>query len=288
MKSWFRIAGKNILIEGAGSRARRFFRGFESGEGEPFMTFKAELPGEEAISSGSEEELLFGLRVTYQDGSWPWRFDARQSSREYLLASSDFAACRIISKPIITGEMPDDPADEPRWRGLILGAMAAKGALSGMLLAHASAVEYEGEAVIFTAPSGSGKTTQAELWNRYLKARILNGDKVFISREEDGFYAYGSPWAGSSPYRENHGAPMRAVIVLQKGEKNEIRRLSGEELLRFFVPNIFLPYWEGTLLDAALGTLDALVSAVPVYLLTCRADEEAVLLTKKAVFGDQT
>ncbi|MEE3378080.1 MAG: hypothetical protein VZR35_06335, partial [Lachnospiraceae bacterium] len=135
---------------------------------------------------------------------------------------------------------------------------------------------------------GSGKTTQAELWNRYLKARILNGDKVFISREEDGFYAYGSPWAGSSPYRENHGAPMRAVIVLQKGENNEIRRLRGEELLRFFVPNIFLPYWEGTLLDAALGTLDALISAVPVYLLTCRADEEAVLLTKKAVFGDQT
>ena len=127
------------------------------------MTFKAELPGEEAISSGSEEELLFGLRVTYQDGSWPWRFDARQSSREYLLASSDFTSCRIISKPIITGEMPDDPADEPRWRGLILGAMAAKGALSGMLLAHASAVEYEGEAVIFTAPSGSGKTTQKPL-----------------------------------------------------------------------------------------------------------------------------
>ena len=218
MKSWFRIAGKNILIEGAGSRARRFFRGFESGEGEPFMTFKAELPGEEAISSGSEEELLFGLRVTYMEGSWPWRFDARQSSREYLLASSDFTSCRIISKPIITGEMPDDPADEPRWRGLILGAMAAKGALSGMLLAHASAVEYEGEAVIFTAPSGSGKTTQAELWNRYLKARILNGDKVFISREEDGFYAYGSPWAGSSPYRENHGAPMRAV-TFKRGRK---------------------------------------------------------------------
>lgn len=286
MKSWFTIAGKKILLEGAGSRARRFFRGFETGEGEPFMTFKAELPGEETLPESSEDDLLFGLKVSRCTGAYTYRFEPRQGTGEYLLASADLAECRIVSKPIITGEMPENCADEPRWRGLILGALAAKGALAGMLLAHASAVEYKGESVIFTAPSGSGKTTQAELWEKILGAKILNGDKVFISRKEKEFYAYGSPWAGSSPYRENRGAPMKAVIVLEKGQENTIRKLSDEELLRYFVPNVFLPYWEEELLTSALGTLDELVTSVPVYLLSCRPDEDAVRMTEKVVFGD--
>ena len=286
MKSWLDIAGKRLLLCGAGSRARRFFRGFEAGEGEPFMTVRAELPGEEALPGGSEEELLFGMKVSRSCGDGSYRFEPKQGTGEYLLASADLTDCRLFSKAVITGEVPRNRADEPCWRGLILSAFAARGALAGMLLAHASAVLFRGEAIVFTAPSGSGKTTQAELWKKYFGAEILNGDKVFISREKDGFYAYGSPWAGSSPYRENRGAPLRAVIVLEKAEHNAIRALSDEELLGSFVPNIFLPYWEEKLLTAALGTLDELVSGVPVYLLTCRPDEEAVRKTKTVLFGN--
>ncbi len=283
-KSWFLTAGKRLLIEGAGGAEKRFFRGFEAEEGEPFMTFRAELPGEETSAGAAWKDAFFGLSVSRIPGDYPLRFDTRAGC-EYLLASEDLSDCRLISRPLVTGERPAS-GEEPRWMGLILGALAAKGALSGMLLLHASAVEYRGRALVFTAPSGTGKTTQAELWAKYKDALILNGDKVFISREENGFSAYGSPWSGSSPYRENKGAPMQAIAVLERGTANTIQGLDGTDLLKRFVPNIFLPYWEETMLTAALGTLDDLVGSVPVYLLTCRPDEEAAALTEKTIFGD--
>lgn len=284
MKTFIRIAGKRILIEAVSGAELSFFRGFRAEEGDAFMTVRAELP-KEAAAAGSSGESLFGLRVSRTSGSHPWRFDPQTETGEYLLASRDFADCRLISEILVTGKTGEN-AREPRWRGLILGALAARGALSGMLLLHASAAEWRGRAVVFTAPSGTGKTTQAELWAKYAGARILNGDKVFISREEDGFYAWGSPWSGSSPYRVNRGAPLAALIVLEKGPENDMKRLSGEEILSRFTPNLFLPYWEEEILASSLGTLDELVRKVPVFSLTCRPDEDAVLLAKETVFGD--
>ena len=95
------------------------------------------------------------------------------------------------------------------------------------LFMHASAVEYQGKSIVFAAPSGIGKTTQAELWAKYKNATILNGDKVFLKREDDGIHAWGSPWKGSSPYGENASAPLRAIVALEQAEENSIRKLEG-------------------------------------------------------------
>ena len=85
----------------------------------------------------------------------------------------------------------------------------------GVLHLHSSFVLYKDKALVFTGPSGIGKTTQAELWRDYQGALIVNGDACLLRRMEDGWHAFGTPVHGSSPYCENREAPLSALVVLK-------------------------------------------------------------------------
>ena len=170
---------------------------------------------------------------------------------------------------------------------LVLTGLYSYLSLQGALLLHASAIAYQGRSLVFTAPSGTGKTTQAELWMRHRGAEILNGDKVFFKREEDAIHAWGSPWTGSSPYGLNRSAPLRAVIILKQAKSNSIRRLDTLEAMAEFIPNVFFPSWDERCEQAALDFLDQVMSETAFYLLSCRPDEEAVAITEETVFGGE-
>ena len=154
------------------------------------------------------------------------------------------------------------------------------------LLLHASAVTYHGESIVFVAPSGTGKTTQAELWNSYRDALILNGDKVFLKQETDGIHAWGSPWKGSSPYACNKSAPVRAIIVLEQGKENKIRKLTGIEAMSRFVPHVFFPQWDESCEAAVLSFLDIVMKEVDIYLLSCLPEEGSVDLVEKTLWPE--
>lgn len=168
---------------------------------------------------------------------------------------------------------------------LPVAAICSRLSYFAIVLLHGSFVEHNGEAVVFTGYSGIGKTTQAELWNKYLGADIVNGDKVLIKADGNGVTAYGLPWKGSSPYCRNKKAPIRGIVVLRQAPENSIRRLDASEFMEYFMPHIFLPHWDASCMTAALETIDALLRETPLWLLECRPDEEAVKLTKKTVFG---
>ena len=63
---------------------------------------------------------------------------------------------------------------------------------------HGVLMEWQGKGIILTASSGTGKTTHARLWREYENALIINGDRVLIRKEEGQWYAFGTPWSGSS------------------------------------------------------------------------------------------
>ncbi len=99
---------------------------------------------------------------------------------------------------------------------------------------------------MFVGRSGIGKTTQARLWEQFRGAEIINGDKVFLTLDEDGrgVTAHGSPWCGSSPYKLNRATPLRGIVVLDQAPENSIRRLSEHEIMTQYVSHIFLPMWD--------------------------------------------
>ena len=134
-------------------------------------------------------------------------------------------------------------------------------------------------------PSGVGKTTQAELWMQYRGAEIINGDMAFVQQKEDNFYVWGTPWHGSSVYCKNTSAMVRAIIVLCQDSQNMIHLLNGKKKIESILNNVIYPQWLENGMELCLETLDHLLSALPVYELSCRPDEEAVQLTEEAVLG---
>lgn len=168
---------------------------------------------------------------------------------------------------------------------LPLAALCSRLAYFAGLLLHGSLVEWEGEGVVFTGYSGIGKTTQAQLWEKYLNAEIINGDKLFLRILDNRAYAYGIPWKGSSPYCRNRKVPLKGIVVLGQAQENSIQKLDSMACLEYFMPHIFLPHWDQGCMTRALDAFDQILSRIPVWLLKCRPDEEAVLLTKEQIYG---
>ncbi len=167
---------------------------------------------------------------------------------------------------------------------LPLAAVCSKFSYHNALLMHASCVDIEGDGVIFTGFSGVGKTTQAKLWREFLGAEIINGDKAFIREIEGCFYGCGLPWKGSSPYCLNKKTRLRGVVVLRQAGENRIARLDASSATEKILPHLFMPHWDDKCLEKALDTFGSFLESIPVYMLECRPDEDAVKLTYNTLF----
>ena len=114
----------------------------------------------------------------------------------------------------------------------ILNIMAIEEALlySGKITLHGVILQDKGDGFVFTAPSGTGKSTITNRWaEMFSDSLIINGDCTVIGKENGIYYVYGSPFCGSSQIRENKKAPLNTVIRLYQGQKNRIVPLSDKE-----------------------------------------------------------
>ena len=156
------------------------------------------------------------------------------------------------------------------------------------LMLHAAFIRWQGKGILFTAPSGTGKSTQAELWKKYEGADILNGDRAAVRRDESGCWqAYGLPYAGSSGIYRNEKAPVSAVVVLRQAEENRIRQLGMLEIIQKLYPETTVHQWEPDFIEKALTLLTELAGEVPIYLLECRPDRGAVEAVKNVLIGGE-
>lgn len=154
-----------------------------------------------------------------------------------------------------------------------------------MIEVHSSLISQQNQGIMFLGPSGIGKTTQAELWQKYRSSLIINGDIVFVQETDSGFLGWGTPWHGSSPYCENTSVPLKAMVVLKQSDQNSIRELTGFEKVTEVSNSVFYPQWLENGMELCLETLDHLLTSIPVYELRCRPDEDAVRLTEQAIFS---
>lgn len=151
---------------------------------------------------------------------------------------------------------------------------------------HSSYICLNDQALLFTAPSGTGKSTQADLWKTYRQARIINGDRTCLGKENDHYKVYGWPVCGSSEICKNESYPLKAIIVLKQGKDNQIKRLSYKEINKVLLQELTINYHHNEFVYSVLNFIEDISQHVAFYELTCNISEDAVACLEKQLVED--
>ena len=160
------------------------------------------------------------------------------------------------------------------------------------LLMHGASIAYHDKAYLFTAASGTGKSTHIRLWRKFLgkEVEIVNGDKPFLSIEkskvdnEVHVHIHGTPWAGKENWQKNHSFELHGICFLNRGKTNMIRQMEPSECLPLILNQIYLP--ESSIsAEQTLALIDLMITNVPLYYLECDVSEDAVRCSFETMTG---
>ena len=112
----------------------------------------------------------------------------------------------------------------------------------GYVSIHAAAVAIDGEALLFTGPSGVGKSTRARVWIEAMGAKLISGDRPLLNVET--LELFGVPWDGKEQCFRNVRLPLRAICEVRRADNPRIRRLSPAQSRRLLVRQCFMPMWD--------------------------------------------
>lgn len=226
------------------------------------------LYSEELRQEEEGQEIVCGKTA---DGKAVFEFRWWNEIAGWLVCSPDYREGRLLT----TGRYTKMAVDNAL---MVLYALAT--AASGTVLFHAAVVSHEGKGYMFLGPSGTGKSTHARLWLKYIDGTALvNDDNPVVRLADDGIpVVYGSPWSGKTPCYRNVSYPLGGIVLLSQAPYNNIHRLGGIHAYASLVASISGKRWDSRVADGLHATENALASTVPVWHLECLPDEEAAKL----------
>ena len=148
---------------------------------------------------------------------------------------------------------------------------------------HCSYIDHNGKAILFTAPSETGKSTQADLWAKYRGTEIINGDRAAIRLAEGQLLAEGIPCAGSSQYCKNRSLPIEAIIYLGQAPVTTIRKLRGYEAFSKIWEGVSVNTWDREDMELVSGVVQKVAEQIPIYHMPCTPDENAVIVLEETL-----
>lgn len=156
-----------------------------------------------------------------------------------------------------------------------------------VILFHGSAIALDGECYLFTAKSGTGKSTHTRLWREVFgdRAVMINDDKPLISITDEGVAVFGTPWNGKHNLGANISAPLKAICILERGAENSIEKTdSKSELPKIFSQTYRAPHPQA--LAKTLALLDTMLGKISVYKLKCNMEKEAAMVAYNGMKGN--
>ena len=154
------------------------------------------------------------------------------------------------------------------------------------IIFHGSVIAVEGQGFLFTAKSGTGKSTHTRLWREYLgeKAVMVNDDKPMLKITDNGVIAYGTPYNGKHHLGCNMSVPLKAICILTRGEKNSIVRIDKKEAYAMLLQQVYRPH-DPLQMAKTLKLADRLAVNTELYRLACNMDIEAAEVAYNAMKG---
>ncbi len=155
-----------------------------------------------------------------------------------------------------------------------------------IILFHGSAISMDGEAYIFTAKSGTGKSTHTRLWREVFGDRVvmINDDKPLIKITDSGAIVYGTPWCGKHNLGSNISAPLYAIVSL---ERSKVNRVEESDSRKSFPKILSQTYRTKNILglQKTLALTDKMLKSVKIFELGCNMDSEAATVAYNGMKG---
>lgn len=150
------------------------------------------------------------------------------------------------------------------------------------LVLHSAFIEWKGKGILFTAPSGTGKSTQASLWQKHEGVEIINGDRSLLIRHPDGkgFDCCGLPFCGSSGIHLNRRMPLGAVVFIEQSPVNIVESMPMAQAVSRLFGESSINKWNETAVRKSLDLIENLASSTPMIRLKCNMNPDAVSTLK--------
>ena len=146
----------------------------------------------------------------------------------------------------------------------------------GMML-HSSCIAVDGFAYLFSAPSGTGKSTHTNLWKKHFgdRAVFINDDKPALRVIDGKICACGTPFSGKTSLNTNINVPVKGICILNRGETNSIKFANPTVSVHRLLNQAYRPQ-DPELMDKTLDFLNLVLEKIPIYELYCNISDEAV------------
>lgn len=151
------------------------------------------------------------------------------------------------------------------------------------LVLHSAFIKWNGWGIVFTAPSGTGKSTQANLWKRQLKAEIINGDRsvIYWNPNSKSFDVCGLPFCGSSRINKNQIVPLRAIIFLTQAPDNKAELYSKINAASKLFGEMSINKWNQDAVEKSLWLIEKIVNQIELVHFACNMELDAVDVLKE-------
>ena len=151
---------------------------------------------------------------------------------------------------------------------------------------HGAVLALDGRAYVFTAPSGTGKTTHARYWlSQVPGCYVLNGDKPLLRIGERDVVAYGTPWMGKENMGTNSSLPLAGLCVLRRDDHDHIERLDMRDALATLIAQTYRPK-DPVGLVRVVELAGRLGTVVPLWQMGCTLNENSALVSWHAMTGN--
>lgn len=224
------------------------------------------------------ELLLFGsqLDVYRCSGDYMLRFP---SNHHLALCMLSFDGKEAVF--YYDGSTQQEAVDE-----LFYGFRAAffyLAALHGKYALHSASNYYQEKAWLYSASSGTGKTTHVKLWEKLYAVPVLNGDLNLLGMENDEVFVYGIPWCGTSGVYTTKKYPLGGIILLKRGTENRVCKLPQDERQLYTAQRMISPAWTEKQVDDSLLFAEKLSDRIPIRQLYCTQEPSASAVMKEYI-----
>lgn len=285
----YNIAGIQVHYKGRKEWLHAFFEPFlEDGKENPsahiHMGEQIQISQNWRVRSLSEvpeiagELLLFGsqLDIYRCSGDYMLRFP---SNHHLALCMLSFDGKEAVF--YYDGSTQQEAVDE-----LFYGFRAAffyLAALHGKYALHSASNYYQEKAWLYSASSGTGKTTHVKLWEKLYAVPVLNGDLNLLGMEKDEVFVYGIPWCGTSGVYTTKKYPLGGIILLKRGTENRVCKLPQDERQLYTAQRMISPAWTEKQVDDSLLFAEKLSDRIPIRQLYCTQEPSAAAVMKEYI-----